>query len=94
MTELAQSLRLYLADTLTSDVELLADLFKGVRMAVGEAEAHGEHALLTGSEGLEHVGKLLLEQSRGGCVRRGGSVVVGDEVAEVAVLLLDRKSVV
>ena len=40
VTELAQSLRLDLADTLTGDVELLADLLKGVGMAVGESEAH------------------------------------------------------
>ena len=34
------------------------------------------------------MGELLLEQGRGGCVRRGGSIVIGDEVAEMAVLLL------
>ena len=57
-------------------------------MAVGESEAHREHSLLTGSEGLEHMGKLLLEQGRRSGVCRGGSVVIGDEVAEMAVLLL------
>ena len=88
VTELAQSLRLDLADTFTGDVELFAGFLKGVRMAVGESEAHREHALLTGSEGLEHMSELLFEQSRGSGVCRGGSVVIGDEVAEMAVLLL------
>ena len=75
VTELAQSLCLDLADTFTGDVELLADFLKGVRMAVGESEAHREHALLTGSEGLEHMGKLLLKQGRRSGIRRGGGVV-------------------
>ena len=43
---------------------------------------------LTGSEGLEHMGELLLEQGRRSGIRRGGSIVIGDEVAEMAVLLL------
>ena len=34
------------------------------------------------------MGELLLEQGRRSGIRRGGSIVIGDEVAEMAVLLL------
>ena len=47
MAELAQSLCLDLAYTLTGNVELLAHLFKGAASAVLKTEAEPEHLLLT-----------------------------------------------
>ena len=88
MAQFSQGLGLDLADALTGDVELLAHLLQGAGAAVLNAEAQLEHLLLPGSQGAQHVHQLLLEQGEGGGLRRLGGVLVGDEVAQVGVLLL------
>ena len=45
VAQLAQGLGLDLADTLTGDVELLADLLQGAGAAVHDAEAQLQHLL-------------------------------------------------
>src|ERR1700738_5007671 len=83
---------LQLADALARDVELAAALFEGARAPVLEAEAQLEHAPLAEREPLEDALHLLLEQLVRRRVRRRERLVVGDEVAEVAVLFLaDRR---
>ena len=57
MTQLAQRLGLDLADTLTGNVELLADLLEGAGMAVLDAEAQAQDLFLTRGQGLEHIGR-------------------------------------
>ena len=88
MPELAQRLCFDLADTLAGHLKFAAHLFQGAGAAVFKAEAQLQHHLLAGSEGREHVHELLLEQ----CERRGlrgrGRVVVGNEIAQMAVLFL------
>src|SRR5262245_59033706 len=92
MAELAQRLRLDLADPLPGHVELLADLLERPGAPVLEAEPELEHAPLAARERVQHRLHLLLEQLvRRGLGRREGPTVL-DEVAEVGVLLLaDRR---
>ena len=51
MTELAESLRLNLTDTLTGYIKLLADFFKSSASAVLKTETEFENLGFTGSEG-------------------------------------------
>jgi Holliday junction resolvasome RuvABC ATP-dependent DNA helicase subunit len=53
VAELAQGLGLDLADAFAGDREVLADLLQGVLAAAPQPEAHLDHLLLAGSQGLE-----------------------------------------
>ena len=88
MTELAKSLCFYLAYTLTGNVEYLADLLKGAGTAVLKTKTQSEHSFLPRGEGGENFGELLPEKRMRGCVLRGRCIVIGNKIAEVAVLLL------
>ena len=88
MTELSESLCLDLSDTLSGNVKLLAHLFKSTGTAVLKTESETEHLFLTLGKGGKHLAKLFLEQDKGSCVRRCGSIIIGDKVAQMAVLLL------
>lgn len=88
MTELTKCFRLDLTDSLTGDVKLLAHILKGVSIAVIKTETELENVFFSGGEGVKHLCDLILEQLIGCLIRRCGSFVIGDEVAEVTVLLL------
>src|SRR5262245_51462002 len=60
MAQLAQRVRLDLADALAGQAELLADLLQRPWPAVVEAEAEPEHPLLTPLEAVEDLADLLL----------------------------------
>src|SRR6266511_4789758 len=75
VAELAQRLRLDLADALARHVELAADLFEGAGAPVLETEPQLEHATLARREPLEHRLDLLLEQLVRGRVGRPESWV-------------------
>src|SRR4051794_36623751 len=81
VAQLAQRLRLDLADPLAGDVELLADLLEGARAPVFESEAKLEHAPLAAGQRIEHRLDLLLEQLVRGRLRRRQRPAVLDEVA-------------
>ena len=92
MAQLAQGLGLDLADAFARDVELLADLLKRVRLAVGQTEAHPQHLLLARGQRGQDLLKLLAQQRVGRFLRRLRGLVVLNEVAQMAVLLLtDRR---
>src|SRR5262245_9875498 len=92
MAELAQRLRLDLADPLAGHVELLAHLLEGPGTPVLEAEAELEHAPLAAGQRVEDALDLLLEELVRGRLGRGQGAAILDEVAEVGVLLLaDRR---
>ena len=88
MAELAQGLGLNLTDALARDVELLAHFLEGAGAAIDDAEAQLENLLLAGGKGVQHLFKLLAQKGEGSGLRGLGRVLVGDEVAEVGVLLL------
>src|SRR5437879_7609995 len=88
VAQLAQRLGLDLPDPLASHVEVAPDLFEGPRATVLQAKAQLKHPSLPRGERVEDSLDLLLEQLVAGRVRRSHAGQVGDEVAEMAVLLL------
>ena len=92
MAQLAQSLRLNLADALACDVKFFPDFLQRMHAAVRQAVAQAQHALLPRRERLQHARQLLAQHGIGRGVRRLLGLVVLNEVAEVAVILLaDRR---
>src|SRR5262245_24070048 len=92
MAELAQRFGLDLPDPLACDREVLAHLLEGVLTAVGQPEAEAQHLLLARRERVQHLVGLLAEREPDHALDRGPDLLVLDEVAEVAVLLLaDRR---
>jgi hypothetical protein len=62
--QLAQRLRLDLADALAGDLEVLAHLFERVVALLADAEAHAEDLLLARRQRLQH---LRASARRGSC---------------------------
>src|SRR5690349_10067168 len=90
--ELLNGLGLDLADALASHLELLAHLFQRVVALFAQAEAHPQHLLLAGREGLEHLPRLLAEAGGDGGIHRALGALVLQKVAEVAVAFVtDRR---
>src|SRR3954452_14822174 len=86
--QLADRLRLDLADPLPRHLEDPAHLLQRVGVAVPQAVPQLDDLALAVRQRLEHLLDLVLEHLlRGGADRRLGAVVL-DEVAEVAVLAL------
>src|SRR2546422_8282890 len=90
--ELAQRLGLDLPDPLAGDREVLPDFFQRVLATVGEAEPEPQHLLLARREGVEDLVRLLPEREADDRLDGRDDLLVLDEVAQVAVLLLaDRR---
>src|ERR1051325_1774557 len=88
MAELAQRLGLDLPDALAGDREVLADLLQGVLAAVREAEAQAQHLLFSRGEGVQDAVRLLPQRQPDHALHRRADLLVLDEVAQMAVLLL------
>src|SRR5579883_669922 len=88
MLQLAQRLRLDLADALARHRELLADLLQRVVGVHADAEAHAQHALLARGERGEHPRRGLAQVLLDRGVDRQNRVLVLDEIAEVRILLV------
>src|SRR6185369_15945497 len=88
VAELAERLRLDLANPLASDVELLAHFLERPRPAVLQPEPELEHAPLATGQRVEHRLHLLLEELVRGRLGRGQRATVLDEVAKVRILFL------
>ena len=92
MLELAQRLGLDLADALAGDRELLADLFERVVGVHADAETHPQHPLLARSQRGEHAGGAGAKIGVDGRIDGLHGVLVLDEVAQMAVLVVaDRR---
>src|SRR5262245_49967515 len=85
VAELAQRLRLDLADPLAGDVERPADLFQGVLGAVADAEPHLQHLLLARRQRLEHPARLVLQVRDEDRVDRGEDLTVLDEIPQMRI---------
>ena len=92
MPQLAQGLRLDLADALAGYRELLADLLEGVVGVHADAEAHAQHALFARRERGQHARRRLAQVRLDRGVYRQQRRLVLDEVAEVRILVIaDRR---
>src|SRR5690242_13453597 len=90
--QLAQRLRLDLADALARHRELLADLLERVIGVHADAEAHPQDPLLARGQRGEDARRRLAQIRLDRRVERQDRVLVLDEVAEMAVLLVaDRR---
>src|SRR5207253_5756307 len=86
--ELPEGLGLDLADALARDGEVLTDLLERVLAAVGEPEPESQHLFLPGRERVEDAVGLFAEAEADDRLDRRDHLLVLDEVAQVAVLLL------
>ena len=86
--QLLQRLVLDLADPLARDVEGAADLVERARMLAAEAVAQLEHAAFAVGEVLQRLAQRLLREDLGGALVRRLGALVGDELAELRLLLV------
>src|SRR5437660_7718892 len=92
MLQLAQRLRLDLADTLARHAELLADFFQSVVGVHADAEAHAEHAFFAGRQRGQNPRRGLTQVGLDRGVDGEDRVLVLDEIAEMRVFLVtDRR---
>ena len=92
MLQLPQRLRFDLPDTFAGHRELLADFFQRVIGVHPDAEAHPQHAFFARGEGRQHAGDGFLEVRLNRGIHRDDRVLVLDEIAKMAVLLVaDRR---
>src|SRR5712691_8922404 len=88
MAQLAKRLRLDLADALAGHREVLPDLLQRMFAAVGKPEAETEDLLLARRQRVEHLVRLLAQGEPDDRLHGRHHLLVLDEVAEMAVLLL------
>src|ERR671936_340578 len=86
--ELLQALVLDLPDALAGDVERPADLVERARVLAVEPVAELEHLALTARERAEVLPQRLLAERDLGLLVRQRQVLVGDEVAELGLVLV------
>src|SRR5215210_4294417 len=86
--QLLQRLVLDLADALARHVERAPDLVERARVLPAEAVAQLEHAALAVGEVLQRLAQRLLRQDLGGALVRRLGALVGDELAELGLLLV------
>src|SRR4029453_7196551 len=88
MPQLSERLGLDLTDALAGDREVLAHFLERVLAAVGEAEAEPQHLLFSRGKGIQDLVGLLTQREPDHALHRRAHLLVLDEVAQVAVLLL------
>src|SRR3954468_15113517 len=88
VAQLAESLRLDLADALARHLEVLAHFLEGVVGLLADAEAHAEDLLLARRERRQDLAGLVGEVHGDTALGRRDDRLVLDEVAQVAVFLL------
>ena len=68
--DFAKALGFNLADSLASDLQLLANFFQGARAAVRQPKAQFQDRSLSRGQGREHRAEVILEQLEAGDARR------------------------
>ena len=88
MTQLAQGLGFDLTDTLTGNVEELADFLESVVAFFGDAEALAQNLLFTGSEVRKNLGELLGEFCVDDFLGRSHGLLVLNEITQAGILFV------
>ena len=88
MTKLSECFGFNLANTFTGNVKLFAHFLQRAGAAILQTKTQTQHLFLTRGQALQHTGQLLFEQSVAGSLCGYGGILIGNEVAKVAVLLL------
>ncbi len=88
MAQLGQGLALDLPDPLAGEVEVLADVVEGARLAVDQAVAHLHDAALAVGEAGQHRAQLLAHEQERRRLPGHDRVLVLDEVTEARVAVL------
>src|SRR5688500_1414201 len=86
--ELLERLVLDLADPLAGHVERAAHLVERARVLAAQAVAQLEHAALAVGQVLQRLAERLLREDLGGALVRRLGALVGDELAELRLLLV------
>src|SRR4051794_38404784 len=86
--KLLEGLVLDLAVALARDVERPADLVERARVLAAEAVAQLQHAALAVGEVLQRLAQRLLREDLGGALVRRLGALIGDELAELRLLLV------
>src|SRR4051812_30275336 len=92
MAQLAERLRLDLANALARHVERAAHFLERVLGAVADAEAHLEHLLLARRERAQHLAGLLLQVRDDHVIDRRDDAAILDEIAEMRIFLFSDRS--
>src|SRR5690606_3026940 len=79
------------ADALTGEVEVLADLFEGARLATIEPEAELQDLALALVERSQQAGDLFRQQRSGGDLERRLGRTILDDVAELGVAVFTQR---
>src|SRR5437588_12453087 len=88
MTQLTQSLRLDLTNTLTRYMELLANLLESAAAAIIQTKAQLQHLALAFGQAVKHILHLLLKQLVAGRISRSERCVILNEITQVAIIFL------
>src|SRR5262245_17786986 len=91
MTQFPQRLRLYLANTLAGDREILAHFFKRVLAAIADAKTHFDHLLFARRQRLQYRLGLLAEVEIDDRFRRRHRRAILDEVAEMRIFFFTNR---
>ena len=88
VAELSERFCFDLSDALSGDVEHLSDFFESPHLAVLKSESELQHLLFPVRKSMQDFEKLFPEHRIRSRVRRRGGIVVGEEIAEMAVFLI------
>ena len=91
MTQLAHGTSFNLADALTSEVEVFANLFEGARFAPIQTETELEDFTLTIIEGCEQTVDLVGQQRRSGNLERALGRSIFDDVTKFGVAIFTKR---
>src|SRR5581483_9151167 len=92
MAQLAESLRLDLADPLARDIERAAHFLERMLGAIAHAEAHLEHLLFARRERPEDLGRLILQVGDDHVIDRRDHAAILDEIPKMRIFLFSDRS--
>lgn len=83
MSELSESFRFDLSDTLTGNFKLLAYFFQRAGSSVLKTESEFKYLLFTVCKSIQNFHQLFLEHAESCCFHRLRYVFIGNEISEM-----------